>query len=286
MPADTFVRSQPVARAAMKVAPDKIASVPVATVAAPPAADPVDPRADGGAGEQHRSTAAQRPNAPAAPTTPDQVAPSARTSFAGLQAIQPERQQAQKAPGPEVVSRSAVTANTDAKASTDVKASTDAKAALPKLEPRNAAPPLPQIQGERRPATMQGGPQQATAPANQPVMAPKPGEPLKPGEPQANVPANRSGEPNRAQPGQPNQANLLVGPRPHEQRPYAVPGPAAAGEHAAQRRDSRTRRRPGPVQRRPAQAATGPDGAAAGQARRAAEASGRPAAGRPSAAEG
>ncbi len=37
VPSETFVRSQPVARAALKVAPEKVAAMPVAVVAAPPA---------------------------------------------------------------------------------------------------------------------------------------------------------------------------------------------------------------------------------------------------------
>jgi hypothetical protein len=190
VPAETFARSQPVQRAAIRVSADKVAAAPVAAVAAPP--QPTQSiRALMAPANTAAPNSTQRPSTPTAPTAPNaagKAGAGAQANVATLAAIKPDRQ-VQKAPGPQIMSRSAVTA------SPSDKASTDAKAALPKLEPRNAsAPPPPQIKGERKPATLQAGPQQATAPANQP--APKPAEPPKPGEP------------NRAQPRQPGQATL------------------------------------------------------------------------------
>jgi hypothetical protein len=228
VPAETFVHSQPVQRSFLRVSADKVAAAPVAAIAAPPQPTQSIRALLSAPADKQTPNTAQRPNTQNAPN----AAPSAqadaharagaRAHFAGLQALKPEpKAQAQKAPGPEIVSRSAVTTKTDGKPSTDTKASGDAKAALPKLEPRNAsAAPPPKIEGERKPATTQPGSQQATAPANQPNAAAKPGEPSKPGEPpkpaqpQANAPAKpeptKPGEP--AKPGQPNaqpnQANL------------------------------------------------------------------------------
>ena len=156
---------------------------------------PVDPRADG-AGRQHRCARRPRrsdPNAPTVRNAPNQAGPGrdAQTRSPPCRRSSPSRER-QKAPGPQVVPRSAVTAKTEP---TDANGVRDAKAPLPQLAPRNAsAPPLPQIQGERKPVAAQ----QATAPANQPAATPpQPGEPAKPGQPQANAPANRPGVPTR-----------------------------------------------------------------------------------------
>lgn len=200
VPAETFARSQPVQRAAIRVSADKVATAPVAAIAAPP-----QPTQSIRALMAAPNTA-QRPNTPAAPGAP--TAPNhqmgAAAGVAALAAIKPELQ-AQKAPGPQIMSRSTMTTNTSATAGTT--GSSDAKAALPKLEPRNAsAPPRPQIQGERRPATLQGGPQQATAPNQPSATPPKPGVPPL------------LGEPNRTQPGQPGQALPQVRDR-NEARP-------------------------------------------------------------------
>jgi hypothetical protein len=220
VPADAFARSQPVQRVALRVAPEKIAAVPVAAVAVPPSPT-VSVRAIQ-APSATAPTATTRPNEPGARvTTQGQAGATASTQPRPMipQALKPEPTQ-QKAPGPQIATR-AVTTNTEA-----------GKPALPKLEPRNAsAPPPAQIQGERKPATTQPGGQQATAPANQSTTtAPKPGEPPKPGQPQANAPAGSPavpplpGEQNKAQPGQPNQANLPPvrernGQRPEPPRP-------------------------------------------------------------------
>ncbi|TMJ28064.1 MAG: hypothetical protein E6G95_09605 [Alphaproteobacteria bacterium] len=225
VPAEAFARSQPVQSVTLRVAPEKIAAVPVAAVSVPPSPT-VSVRALQAPATATAPASGQPPRRPGEPnaTTTPQAQPNATASVQAqpaMQAIKPEPQQ-KTAPGPQVVSRSAVTTNTDA------------KAALPKLEPRNAsAPPLPQIQGERKPASTQPGPQQATAPATQPATPPKPGDAPKPGEPQANAPANRPGVPTLpgeqnktqpAQPGQPGQATLPPvrdrnGQRPEPPRP-------------------------------------------------------------------
>jgi hypothetical protein len=232
VPAEAFARSQPVERVALRVAPEKLAAAPVAAVAVPPSPT-VSMRA--------LQAPANTPNPPPRPGTPGQPnAPAAaQAQPAMLQAIKPEPQ-APKAPGPQIATRAAVTTNADT-----------ARPALPKLEPRNAsAPPPPQIQGERRPASTQPGAQQATAPASQPTTVLRPGElnkapPAPPnqatlpavrdrnGQPQANTPPNapalnapiRPGEPPR-----PPQASST--PQPPQPQHQATP-PAAQPQHQA-----------------------------------------------------
>ena len=216
VPAEAFARSQPVERAALRIDAQKLAAVPVAAVAVPPSPT-VSVRAIQAPAALTGTAPNQTQPSTGSPTarTTTQAQPGATTTLQAhavmQQAIKPEPQ-AQKAPGPQIATRAAAPT------------APDQKPALPKLEPRNAsAPPLPQIQGERKPATTQPGPQQATAPANQPTATPpKPGEPPKPGQPQANAPAGRPavppppGEQNKAQP---NQANLPPVPNRNEQRP-------------------------------------------------------------------
>ena len=225
VPADAFARSQRVESVRLRVDPTKVAAAPVAAVALPPSPT-VSVRA------------VQAPDATTArDATPDRTqrrgdrtadepkaGATAQAQPATLQAIKPEPQ-ATKAPGPQVVSRSALTTNTDAKAGADAKASTDAKATLPQLAPRNAkAAPQPQIRGEREPAA-----QQATAPANQPATPPKPVDQAKPAEPRATAPATRPDEPRRPgeQTKEPGQANLPSARDRNERRPEP-PKPAEA----------------------------------------------------------
>jgi len=224
VPADAFARSQRVESVRLRVDATKLAAAPVAAVALPPSptvsvravqTDTASAR-DATPDRTQRPGEARKPDEPRTGATAQDRANAreARAEPATLQAIKPEPQ-AKKAPGPQVVSRSAVTTTTDAKVGTDAKASTDAKAgadaktALPALAPRNAkAPPQAQIKGEREP-------QQATAPANR-TDAPKPGEPAKPVEPQAKpaepratAPANRpDATPRAGDKAQPGQANL------------------------------------------------------------------------------
>jgi hypothetical protein len=78
VPSETFVRSQPVARAALKVAPEKIATAPVAIVAAPPAPTASLAVKPSGATAPLATPASKPPEAKAAPapaTAPAPVAP-------------------------------------------------------------------------------------------------------------------------------------------------------------------------------------------------------------------
>jgi hypothetical protein len=201
VPADDFARSRPVERAAIRIAPDKLSAVPVAAVAVPPS-----PTASVRAVQAPAANTApnQRPGAPTAATAPAQPAM--------LQAIKPEPPQ-QKAPGPQIATRTAPVSGPEQ------------KPALPQLAPRNAsAPPLPQIQGERRPATTQPS-QQATAPANQPApTAPPTTAPTRPGQPQANTQPNAPA-PQAPRPGEPPKPQAQpVAPQPQPQR-QATPAP-------------------------------------------------------------
>jgi hypothetical protein len=252
VPAEDFARSRPVERVAIKVAADKIATAPVAFVAAPPspttsiraeqgrgnnnagpnnAARPNDPRANDGRPNDGRPNDR---NAQGRPNDNDQAnVPAMPTRFANMQAIKPEPER-QKAPGPQFVPRANVTANTAVepgkpaeagKAAEPGKAAESAnrmvepgKGPLPMLVPRNAsAPPPAKIEGERKP--VQG--QQATAPAT----APEANRPATP--PQANAPSNppgtppRPGEANRPEPQRPGQANLPPVRDRNEHRPDA-----------------------------------------------------------------
>jgi len=203
VPAEDFARSRPVQRVALKVAPDRIATAPVALFAAPPsptqsiraarasdnnndrASRPNDPRANDrrpGDDDRRQGDANDRRNPPAQSRGSD-----APAHLANLQAIKPEPER-EKAPGPKFERRPAVTTDKaePGKTGEPSKAGERAKTAepLPKLVPRNAsAPPPAKIEGERKPAVE----------ANRPTTPPRPGE------------ANRP-EPQRAEP--PNQANL------------------------------------------------------------------------------
>jgi hypothetical protein len=249
---EDFARSRPVQRVAIRVPADKIATAPVAFVAAPPsptisiravqapgnnnagpnnATRPNDGRPNDGRNDARNDGRPNDPNARGQANVQGQASvPTIPTRFANMQAIKPEPER-EKAPGPKFVSRGS---QTDA----DQKN----KAALPQLAPRNEAVAPVKIEGERKPADGQPGqPAEANAPGAKPTIN-VPGMPLRPGEPnrpdqrqgqppQANAPAvappgtpPRPGEPNRAdqrpgQPPQPGQANLPPVRDRNDQRP-------------------------------------------------------------------
>jgi hypothetical protein len=267
VPAQDFARSQPVERVALRVAPEKMATVPVAAVAVPPSPTvsvrAVQAPTTATAPPPSASQPPARPGEPPRPTVQGQAGANASVQAkpATLQAIKPEPQ-AQKAPGPQIAAHTGVTTGVTAGPTTGATAgttaNTGAKPALPKLEPRNAsAPPLPPIQGERKPATTQPGPQQATSPANQPSAPAKPGEPPKPGQPQTTQPQHQAspqaqqppkpGEPTHAQPpaqaappplpprqGQAEPPKPATAPQPQHQATPATPAQPATPPHPQQ----------------------------------------------------
>ncbi|WP_428672578.1 DUF6600 domain-containing protein [Reyranella sp.] len=225
VPAEDFARSRPVQRVAIRVPADRLATAPVALLAAPPS--PTQSiRASRGWDDDNRRDGVNRPNDPRGNdrtvrdndrntrdndrngrdndrNRPDQAnAPGAPSRLATMQAIKPEPER-EKAPGPKFTPRAAVAANATEPGKTAEPAkpgepskAADGKVPLPLLAPRNAsAPPPAKLEGERRP--VQG--QQGNAPDKRPADADRPGTPPRPGE------ANRP-EPQR--PDQPGQANL------------------------------------------------------------------------------
>jgi hypothetical protein len=125
VPAVAFVHSEPVMRAALRAAPEKLATVPVARVAAPPAATvPM--------------TAAAQGRTPAAAAKAENM-PGARTAIAGMPTLEKpaaaERAAARPAPGPKL-------------AATEPAHSSErpAKPPLPPLAPRAGAEP-PVVKG-------------------------------------------------------------------------------------------------------------------------------------------
>jgi hypothetical protein len=270
VPAATFVHSQPVARAALQVAPDKIAAAPVAPVAAPPA-----PAASVAAPQAQAAPNAAKPSAAPAPAPATTNLATAKTAVADMPTFaRPAALQAPAAPGPKFA------------ATRPTAPATDSKQALPALAPRQGTAP-PELKGAvtpapSTPATSQpakpGAPptqQQATpqpqsqphsAPAAEPNHPPVPApqqqarpEPPKPAEaphqqaapqppaahpqpPQANQPQHPA-EPLRQQaaPQPPAQANQpphpVEAPRPQavpQPQPQHQPAPAQEGHAAPQ----------------------------------------------------
>ena len=187
VPATAFVHSQPVARAALQVAPDRIAAAPVAPVAAPPA-----PTAPVAAGKAGAAPNAARPPATPAPAT---NLATAKTAVADMPTFaRPAALQAPAAPGPKF----AATRPTAPTTETD-------KQALPALAPRQGAAP-PALKGATTPAPSQpakpGEPPRQQQAAPQPHAAPavEPGHPPVPTpQPQARPEPPRPAEAPRQQ---------------------------------------------------------------------------------------
>jgi len=233
VPATAFVRSQPVMRAALQVAPDKIAAAPVAPVAAPPA-----PTASVAAVKAETQPNAARPAATPAPATaaPTTNIPTAKTAVADMQTFaRPAAVQAPAAPGPKFAATRPTAPATD-----------QGKQAAPALAPRQGAAP-PELKGAVTPAPSQASPpakpgepskqqqavpQQPAAPAQSahpPLPAPnqqaRP-EPPKPAE----APRQQAAPPPPAQHAPPPQAN-----QPQQQHPAEAPRQQAAPQPPAQR---------------------------------------------------
>jgi hypothetical protein len=218
VPATAFVHSQPVSRAALQVAPDKIAAAPVAPVAAPPA-----PTASVAAA---KAEAAAKP--PATPTPAANLA-TAKTAVADMPTFaRPAALQAPAAPGPKFAVTQPTAPTTD-----------KSKQALPALAPRQGAAP-PELKGAATPAPsqpttpgepprqQQAAPQPHAAPAVEPNHPPMPAPPqqARPEPPKpAEAPRQQAAPQPPAQHPQPPPANQ---PQQHPAEPLrqqAVPQP-------------------------------------------------------------
>jgi len=231
VPATAFVHSQPVARAALQVAPDKIAAARVAPVAAPPA-----PAATVAAPQAQAAPNAAKPSAAPAPAPATNLA-TAKTAVADMPTFaRPAALQAPAAPGPRFAATRPTAPATDT-----------SKQALPALAPRQGvapselkgaatpAPSQPAKPGEP-PRQQQAAPQPHAAPAVEPNHPPVPApqqqvrpEPPKPAE----VPRQQAAPQPLAQHPQPPQANQP--PHPAEPpRQQVVPQPQPQHQPAPQ----------------------------------------------------
>jgi hypothetical protein len=247
VPTQAFVQSQPVQRAALRVAQDRVAAAAVAPVSAPPAptasvaavaatvneAKPAAPKmVDPKATEQKAPAAAPAPaatidaNAKAeAEAKAKAAAPNvavAKTAVAEMPTLaKPATTEAKKpaSPGPKV-------AATEPKASTDAK---DAKPAAPQLRPRVGAAP-PQIKEADKPAPAPApAPAPQAAPLQQKPDAPRQAAPAPaPQKPEAQ-PQQRQETPRQAAPApQRPEAPQQQQPKREEPPKQAAPAPAPA----------------------------------------------------------
>jgi hypothetical protein len=213
VPADTFVRSQPVARAALKVAPEKIAAVPVATVSAPPA-----PTASLAAGRPAETKPAPIKPAESRPvaTRPGETKPVETKQPAPTKPVETRPADARPAP-----TAPPVTAPTPPPAAPPVKS---AAAPMPTLAP----PATP----EKAPAA---GPKIATAPAvpTAPAADGKHTAPAPALQPRTGAAPPKLAGPATPVPAVPPQVHPDA-PKPEHKGPEAKPGErTAAPAHVA-----------------------------------------------------
>ena len=228
VPATAFVHSQPVARAALQIAPDKIAAATVAPVAAPPA-----PTASVAAAKAEAAPNAAKPSATPAPAT---NLATAKTAVADMPTFaRPAALQAPAAPGPKFAATRPTAPATDT-----------SKQALPALAPRHGVAP-PELKGAATPAPsqpakpgepprqQQAAPQPHAAPAVEPNHPPVPApqqqarpEPPKPAE----VPRQQAAPQPPVQHPQPPQVNQPQ--HPAEPPRQAVPQPQPQHQPAPQ----------------------------------------------------
>jgi hypothetical protein len=229
VPATAFVHSQPVARAALQVAPDKIAAATVAPVAAPPA-----PTASVAAAKAEAAPNAAKPSATPAPAT---NLATAKTAVADMPTFaRPAALQAPAAPGPKFAATRPTAPATDT-----------SKQALPALAPRHGVAP-PELKGAATPAPsqpakpgeppgqQQAAPQPHAAPAVEPNHPPVPApqqqarpEPPKPAE----VPRQQAAPQPPVQHPQPPQVNQPHHPA-EPPRQQVVPQPQPQHQPAPQ----------------------------------------------------
>lgn len=248
VPSQAFVRSQPVQRAVLNVAADKIAKAAVAPVAAPPA-----PTASVAAVADVKSDAkvATKPGdvkAPADAKARTDVA-VAKTAVADMPTLAKpattDQQKKAAAPGPKI-------ASTDTKAGADAKAKTaespdvkTAKPATPPLQPRQGAAP-PALKETNKAAPEQARQEPGKPAANQPKeAAPAPPKPAlaspepspakrdeaKPIEPKQAAPAPE--KPNAPQSRPDSRQDERKQAAPDQQKPNAAPQPKQDGPKQA-----------------------------------------------------
>ncbi len=274
VPSQTFVRSQSVQRAALKVAPEQMAKAAVAPVAAPPAptasvAAVADAKAD--AKTPTKPADAKAPAGAKAKT--DDVA-VAKTAVADMPTLaRPAANDEPKkaaAPGPKI-------ASTDAKAGTDAKAKTaespdvkTAKPATPPLQPRQGAAP-PALKETNKAAPEQAKQEPGKPAANQPKeAAPAPPKPAlaspepspakrdeaKPNEPKQAAPAPEKSNAPQSRPDSrqderkqaaPEQEKPNAAPQPRQEEPkQAAPAPKPAATPQRQEEPRQAAPQPAP----------------------------------------
>lgn len=227
VPTSAFVSSQPVGRAAMRIAPDRVATVPAIPIAAPPAPTVSLART------ATPQTATPPPQAQPGSNPAPNINPAAniavtRTAVADMPTLaKPAPVDRRAAPGPAI-------ANAPPAAAPGSQTGPNTKPALPPLAPRQGAEPpkqqaAPQSPAPEPPRPAGEPPRQQATPPTPPQSAPpslKPGEPHKqqaapsaPPAPQAPKPA---GEPPR------QQAAPAPPPAPQPPKPGEPPRQQAA----------------------------------------------------------
>ncbi|MGE0578978.1 DUF6600 domain-containing protein [Reyranella sp.] len=232
VPAAAFIGSQPVSRAALRVARDRVATVPVVPVAAPPAPTlsvtrpgvapaPASP-APGAATPPPRTVAPADPRAQAQARAAANIAVT-RTAVADMPTLaKPAAPDRRAAPGPRNAAAPPASAPGAPAGSTD-------KPDVPKLVPRQGAEP-PALQGTvtplsprtGRPSEQPGRP--AATPSPQPPTASEPAKPGEPPQQQATPPEPRPA-PQPQRPDEPPRQQAAP-PPPQRQPAPRTPGPA------------------------------------------------------------
>jgi hypothetical protein len=259
VPSQAFVRSQPVQRAALKVAADRLTKAAVAPVSAPPAptvsvASMTDAKAavTPERGDQKPAPADAKRAGNARTPTPD--VPVAKTAVADMPTLaKPQAADRKAAPGPKV-------ASTDGKAGADVKASGDNKS-TPALRPRQgAAPPALKEtdkdepnQARQAPASPERGKPSAEQPKE---AAPAPRKPEL-ASPDAS-PARRDEQRQQGQDRNQSDRDEPKQAAPAPQKPNAAPQPRQEEPKQAAPAPQRPAANPQPRQEEPRQATPQP----------------------------
>ncbi len=249
IPADAFVRSQPVARAALQVSAAQIAAAPVAPVSAPPAptasigaapaATPATPAAP--AATLAAPTAADPKVATPAPAADPKAEAVAKTAVADMPTLaKPATTAKPAAPGPKLATAPntpAATTGTTGTATTtttgtatgtatgNATATPQAKVTAPPLVPRTGAAP-PVLKDDKAPAAPPAAAPQAKAPAATDTKTPSapaavPPAPAKPDTTAKPVEPPKVEQPKAATPAAPPQA------KPEPAKPVDPPKAAA-----------------------------------------------------------
>ncbi len=254
VPADVFVRSQPVARATLTVAPEKLATVPIAIVSTPPAptaslvapaaaspapAKPADQKAQADAKAKADAEAKAKVQAGATANIP-----VAKTAVTGMPTLGAPAAPAPAAPGPKI----AVAPNTPAAGATP---GTSGRPAAPALVTRTGPPPPPLKEDGHTPAQQpeHKATMAPTAPPPKPDHATgAPATSAKPTE-QNTSPAR---EPNKPDRGASNNTPAPQ-PAPHAATPpaQAAPTPPAATPKQAASEHETQQVRPAPARPAP-----------------------------------